>query len=49
MINGCTKDSVDSAIAQLRTKFDCSLYGFNGDLSTAASAGDVAYQEIRSD
>jgi len=42
IINGRTKDSVQTAIARLREEFDCTLFGFDGDLSTAAAANEAA-------
>jgi NAD(P)-dependent dehydrogenase (short-subunit alcohol dehydrogenase family) len=42
IINGRTKDSVQAAIARLRKAFNCTLFGFAGDLSTADAANEVA-------
>ena len=42
IINGRTKESVQTAIARLRDQFTCTLFGFAGDLSTADAANEVA-------
>ena len=35
IVNGRSKDSVETALARLRDEFNCNLFGFAGDLSTA--------------
>lgn len=42
IINGRSRDSVEAALARLRKKFTCILFGFAGDLSTADAANEVA-------
>jgi len=42
IINGRSRDSVESALARLRNKFNCILFGFAGDLSTVDAANEVA-------
>jgi len=44
IINGRSRDSVEEALARLRKEFNCILFGFAGDLSTADEANEVARQ-----
>jgi len=42
IVNGRSKDSVEAALERLRANFNCKLFGFTGDLTTAEAACEVA-------